>query len=161
MQITKYTKGGKDKEHDIHYEHERATLRFASNEEEQPEMRRAFNTLTDYAGGTITDLAFFEIARIEWKRKKGVTTVKIIGHASAKNSGYMKVELPEFGYFDGTRFNELTGQEERFVREVDCDMTGVESIKALEAELARYVASGASQLQFDFTEDGKVFQMQR
>jgi hypothetical protein len=73
----------------------------------------------------------------------------------------MKVELPEFGYFDGTRFNELTGQEERFVREVDCDMTGVESIKALEAELARYVASGASQLQFDFTEDGKVFQMQR
>jgi hypothetical protein len=153
MEITKYIRRGSAGAHDIHYAHQLKTLRYGTDEDVSDELENVFAAFTNYSAETIVGNPFFSIDRVEWKRKDGKTTVKVTGSAGAKNGGYMKVQLPEFGYQDRYHFNEITGEHVKSIEEIGCDMTGVELIQKLEMRLAEFVKSGTEQLEFDFEEE--------
>jgi len=168
MELIKYTKGGQQYEHDIHFTYGQNILRFGSNEDARPDLMRYFSELCRYAATEIAGLSGLIIKRIEWKRdqKYQSKTIKVSGHTVAKDGREVKVELPPFGQKVGFIENPATGEFSEGIIPIYCDMTAVEIIGKLEEELTYYAQHGAGQLEFNFAEEQRkevnsMFQGQR
>lgn len=171
MKINKYTRYGRDIDHDVHYSevlngHE-VIGRFGSDDEPSDRLDSAFSDMTELCSGIAGKPVM--IRRIEWSRGKNdkteLTVEAVMG--AARSGATMKVQLPKFGYAKGLETNPMTGEMYKALVPINIEHSEIEIITELEAALVQYVSDGSGQLQFSFGEEfeeqqnEKIVQLQR
>ncbi len=157
MKINKYTRYGKDVDHDVHYSEvvqgREVVGRYGSDDEPSDRLQRAFDDMTDLCSQIAGKPVM--IRRIQWSRgdnSKTESTVEAVMSAG-RGSSTMKVQLPKFGYKKGFETDPVTGQMHKALIPINIEVQEIEIITELEAALVQYVKDGSGQLEFAFAED--------
>jgi hypothetical protein len=158
MQINKYTRYGKDVDHDVHYSevvHGREVVgRYGSDDEPSDRLQKAFDDMTELCSSIAGKPVM--IRRIQWSRgSNSKTELTVEGIMSAGRGGStMKVQLPKFGYAKGFETDPITGQmHEALIPSGMIRVQEIDTITELEAALVQYVRQGSGQLEFEFTQE--------
>ncbi|WP_321991498.1 hypothetical protein [Marispirochaeta aestuarii] len=157
MKILKYTKGGLDPRHDVHYIQQETFCRFGSNEEPPKRMIKALQSLREHC--SVLARIDVEIKRITFSEPEiNETRVSFEVIAAASNGQDMKITLPKVGWRTGSR--EIPGGEfeKTTIPKEGIDLEFVNAIKEVIESLKDYVINGAGQLDFNFdiVEEGKT-----
>lgn len=172
MKINKYTRYGRDVDHDVHYSeivHGREVVgRYGSDDEPSDRLNSAIADMTELCSAIAGKPVM--IRRIEWSRSKESRTELSVEAvmSAARGSATMTVKLPKFGYSKGFETDLVTGEMHKALVPMNIEVQEIEVITELESALVQYVKNGSGQLEFSFDEqyaeigqEERIIQMQR
>jgi hypothetical protein len=155
IRILRYTRGGKDCAHDIHFIKDNTFLRYGTDEEMSKEMYTAVMDVQNFAAD-ISAMDGYHVKRITFSADANdiyLRKCKIEGIAATRYGENMKVFLPAIEWREVSGTNEITGEDFTNTKATDERLQPVvDSILKLIVSLQKFVSAGNQQIEFAFVQ---------